>query len=508
VSGQGIKRDWRFALAALLLAFLIVRLPNERPGFTDAYYHFNAAVRLAQGDGFVDDYLWTYIGAPDALPARSHLYWTPGTSILAAVGMALFGLSYGAAQVSLWLCLWGGALLTYHLALVEAGKLRHAWAAGLLVLFGGFFGRMWGTTDTFAPYLFFGGVALYLMQRAVRADRWQAWLLAGLFSGAGHLIRSDGLLLLLTGLCVLVLLRRWSSVPSAAALVGSYLVVMGPWFAFNYATLGTLLPVGGTQAIWYTTYDDLFNFPPAASAERFFANGLDLLIASRAEAFITNLQTLLFVQGFLILFPLMLVGAWRRRADHAWWPVFIFTVGLHAAFTFVFPFPGMRGGLFHGAAALMPFWAALALDGLDRAVEWVARRRRHWRAASAQRVFTAAAVLLVMGFSVVLMFQRRVTATTPIYFETLREVIPAGSRVMRNDPAELYFFTGIGGVVLPNEPYNVVEELVRLYEIDFVLLEYPNVPRPLYRVPVPEEWELIPLSFEGVELYDTRRPAP
>jgi 4-amino-4-deoxy-L-arabinose transferase-like glycosyltransferase len=505
---KGAFAHWPFALAALLLALLIVRLPNERPGFTDAYYHYNAAVRLARGDGFVDDYLWTYIGAPDALPARSHLYWMPGTSILAAVGMALFGVSFGAAQLSLWLCLWGGALLTYHLARAETDKLRHAWAAALLVLFGGFFGRMWGTTDTFAPYLFFGGMALWLMQRAVRVDRWQGWLLAGLFSGAGHLIRSDGLLLLLTGLCVLALLWRWSSVPNAAALVGGYLVVMGPWFAFNYATLGTLLPVGGTQAIWYTTYDDLFNFPPAASAERFFANGFDLLISSRAEAFVTNLQTLLFVQGFLVLFPLMLVGAWRRRAERAWWPVFIFALGLHAAFTFVFPFPGMRGGLFHGAAALMPFWAALALDGLYRVVEWVAQRRRHWRATSAQRVFTVAALLLVMGFSVVLMLQRRVTATTPVYFDALRAAIPAGSRVMRNDPAELYFFTGIGGVVLPNEPYNVVEELVRLYEIDFVLLEYPNVPLPLNRAPAPETWRLIPLSFEEVELYDTRRLVP
>lgn len=505
---QLLRSHWRFGLVALLLALAIVYLPNERPTFADAYYHYNVAVRLAQGDGFVDDYLWTYIGAPEALPARSHLYWMPGTSILAALGMMLFGVSFGAAQISFWLCLWGGALVTYQLAWAESKLARHAWAAGLVVLFGGFFGRMWGTTDTFAPYLFFGGMALWLMYRAVRMPSLMTWGLAGAFSGAGHLIRSDGLLLVLTGICVLVLLWRWSSVRYAAALVAGYLIVMGPWLAFNNATLGTLLPVGGTQAIWYTTYDDLFSYPPDANPQRFFADGLGLLFATRAEAAWVNAQTLLFVEGLFFLFPLMLVGAWQRRKDRAWWPVFIFGLGLHVAFTLVFPFPGMRGGLFHGAAALMPFWAVLAFIGLDRAVDWMARRRRHWRPGTAKQVFTGAAVVLVALFSVAITVQRRPSADLSAYFEVLRAVIPEGSRVMRNDMAELYYFTGLGGVVLPNETFEVVEELVALYQIDFVLLEYPDVPVPLQYAPVPQTWQRILLPFEGVELYDTRRSAP
>jgi hypothetical protein len=90
--------DKRFVLVSLLLALVVVRFPNERPAFTDAYYHFNAAVKLAEGAGFVDHYLWTFVAAPDALPARSHLYWMPGTSLLAAAGMTIFGVSF-----------WGGA---------------------------------------------------------------------------------------------------------------------------------------------------------------------------------------------------------------------------------------------------------------------------------------------------------------------------------------------------------------------------------------------------------------
>ena len=84
--------------------------------------------------------------------------------------------------------------------------------------------------------------------------------------------------------------------------------------------------------------------------------------------------------GWVIVTPLMLVGWWRRRRDRFLLPFGLYALGLHLAMTFVFPFPGYRGGLLHSAAALIPFWAALGVAGLDDIVEWVARRRRRWNA--------------------------------------------------------------------------------------------------------------------------------
>src|SRR5258708_13392823 len=71
----------------------------HHPGYTDAYYYFNAGQRLAQGKGLTDVALWTYIGAPAGLPIPSHLYWMPLASLVAAVGMFIGGPNLNAARL-------------------------------------------------------------------------------------------------------------------------------------------------------------------------------------------------------------------------------------------------------------------------------------------------------------------------------------------------------------------------------------------------------------------------
>ena len=65
------------------------------------------------------------------------------------------------------------------------------------------------------------------------------------------------------------------------------------------------------------------------------------------------------------------------------WP---YALGLHLLMTFVFALPGPRGGLFHSAAALVPFWAALGVLGLDDVIGWLARLRR-WNVKQARAFF-------------------------------------------------------------------------------------------------------------------------
>ncbi|MCU0515069.1 MAG: glycosyltransferase family 39 protein [Anaerolineae bacterium] len=493
-----IRRHGAFGGLALLLAAVAVYYFNGQPFFMDAFYHYNAAGRIAAGAGFVDDYLWTYIGARGDLPAPSHLYWMPGTSLIAAAGMALFGHSYAAAQVGLWLLLWGAALTAYALGLRLGGTPRHAWAAGLMVLCGGYFLRYWGATDTFAPYACVGALALLAMGHAAdhrtrRPGRW--WLLAGVLAAAGHLIRSDGLLLLLTGAALLLWrsrrpLDRWPAWRHLALFSAAYGLTMSPWFARNLAAVGTLLPVGGTQAIWYTTYDDLFNYPAAAGPATFFAQGAGLLLESRWEAFFGSngaLLTFIAVEGFIILPPFILLALWRRRHEAFLQPLLLFAVGLHLAFPLLFPFPGMRGGLFHAAAALLPWWAALGIVGIDDAVNWMAQRRRQWRGVTGKRVFTTATVGLVALLSLTIAGGQRVQPYTLAHYESLRALPPA-ARLMVNDPPQLYYYTGRGGVVLPNAAPAVIPLIAAEYDIDYLLVEL--TPDGVIAVPPPLLFDL------------------
>ncbi|MBL8154302.1 MAG: hypothetical protein JNM70_08975 [Anaerolineae bacterium] len=561
---------------ALIGAFLITRGLVERPGFTDAFYHFNAANRLVSGEGLTDAYFWTYIGATDSLPAPSHLYWMPLTSIVAALGMVALNApgSYAAAQFPLALLFAGTVYIGFVLGERLGGSRRHAWFAGLITLASGFYIRFWGATDTFAPYAFVGTAALYVMgwvcsravgertrrsaslQEAIEGQRIRdgraaerhgeeheertrrsasrpeategqpipgilsVAFVGGMCSALGHLTRADGVLLVLVGLAAvlgLAIFRRatWrSALLVAAGLCVGYVVVMLPWFARNLSLIGTPLPLGGTQTIWQRTYDDIFNYPPDSSAASLFADGVGVFLSSRWTAFTNNLGTLVVVEGLVVMAPLMLIGLWRRRRDPFLLPFGIYALGLHVAMTVVFPFPGYRGGLLHSAAALVPWWAILGLLGLDDCIDWMARRRR-WNVRTARPVFSVGLLGVAVALGVFVALPNRVVdGGTPALYSALADAIPSGSRVMINDPAQLYYYTGLGGVVLPNEEPAIILDIARKYQVDFVVMEGVTADGreawgasallwPLLTAP-PPFLESLPFSMPDIRLYAIR----
>lgn len=510
-----------FVLVALVGAFVITRW-IAAPGYTDVYYHFNAANRLASGQGLTDAYVWTYIGALDHLPMPSHLYWMPLTSVLAGVSMALFRApgDYAIAQLPFVLMFEAMACVGYWMGGRLGGTRRHAWVAGLLTLFSGFYAKFWGAIDTFAPYALVGSLCLVVIGIGARAQhavplqkRVLVWLIAGVLAGLGHLTRADGLLLLMVG--GLVILWRWArrAVPlqmaliTLLALVLGYGLVMLPYFARNLNEIGTLLPLGGTQAIWFDEYNDLFNYPPDASPATLFADGLGVFIAGRREALVNNLGTFVAVEGMVILTPLMLIGLWKRRRDGFLYPFALYALGLHLAMTFVFPFPGYRGGLLHSAAALIPFWAALGVAGLDDAVNWVAKRRRRWNARTAKQVFSGGLVLVGLGLTLYIGLSGRVYPQSPTLYGELLDTLPADARILSDDPPELYYYTGIGGAMLPNDTPETLLQIAQEYDIDYLLLKQglDGIPAPLLPILENPPDFLTLLPFESARLYAIQR---
>lgn len=451
-----------------LLALLI-----RQPGYTDAYYYFNAGQRWVQGDGLTDPYLWVYINAPDELPGPSHTYWMPLESLVAAASMAVFGAHFGAAQLPSVLCFAGLVTLAFWLGGRVGGSARQAWLAGLLVLFSGFFTPFWTTTDTFALYGLVGALALVTMGlgRAHRDWRWYA--VSGVCCALAHLARADGLLLL----AVLALVPLWPGAnrrqPALAAAAGliAYLLVMAPWFARNLSEIGTPLPTGGTATIWMRSYDELVSYPPGADAADFSRWGAANIARSRWEAFRNNLGTFAAVETWVILGPFALLGARLRRRDPLLLGALIYAPALHLVMTFVFAFPGYRGGLFHSSSALLPFWAILGVTGLDSAIAWTAKRRR-WRRAQAQAVFSGALIVLAITLSAGIAAARvRSWNDSGAFYRTLARDLPAGAVVMANDPAALYYHSGLGGVVVPNADPGVIPAIAARYGVTHLVLD-------------------------------------
>lgn len=461
-------------LAALLIAGIYAALIEE-PGYTDAYYYYNAGARLARGEGLTDPYLWVYLNAPDALPGPSHTYWMPLQSLVIAASLAVFGVSFGAAQLPSVLALAALVTLAAWIGWWVSGTRRCGVLAALLALFSGFYTPYWTSTDTFALYGLVGAAALAAIGWGRATSRTGWYVLAGAFSGLAHLTRADGLLLLVVALAVIAwpgtrVPPRKRAVHAAAALL-AYGVVMAPWFARNLAEIGTPLPVGGVQTAWLRGYDELVNYPPGASWTNFVDWGLANILRSRWDAIVNNLGTFVAVETWIVLGPFALLGLWVRRRHPAVPGVALYALGLHLAMTLVFAYPGPRGGLFHSASALLPYWAAFGVAGLDESIAWMARHRG-WKKRQARTVFSAALIVLAVALSLGILFSRRPAWNAAgADYRRIVAALPPDAVVMCNDPPGLYYHTGLGGVVVPNADPDVVPEIAARYGVTHVLLD-------------------------------------
>jgi hypothetical protein len=277
--------------------------------------------------------------------------------------------------------------------------------------------------------------------------------------------------------------------------------------------IGSPLPLGGAQAIWFTQYDDIFNYPPMATAESFFANGPGLLLQSRWEALSGGLMTWLAVEGLIVVAPLMMLALWRRRSEPFLRGFWIYALGMHVAMTLIFPYPGLRGGVFHSAAALMPWWMALGVVGLDDAIAWIASRRRRWNSQQARRIFSIALLALAVFLSASTTLPRLAQkGTASSLYPALLERLPPDARVLINDPPQLFYHTGLGGAALPNAAPDVLLELARQHDIDYVVFESSvteagdviwQTPAPLRSIPdaPPDFLTEIAIDVPGVRLY-------
>ncbi|MBN2470578.1 MAG: hypothetical protein JXN59_07630 [Anaerolineae bacterium] len=468
------RRDWLLVGGVALVVAAVVAAGIPGPTHTDAYYYFNAGQRLAAGQGLTDPYIaLTYLNAPEALPAPAHTYWMPLASLL----VTLAGGSFRLAQ-AIFAGLWVGlALLACWLGARLGGTARHARAAGLLAVFCGFYAPYLVMPETFAPFGLAGALCLLLLGLGRLREDWRLFGLAGMLAALAHLTRADGLLLVIVLLAVVAWpeggksYRAGRRAAGGLAGLGGYTLVMLPWFARNLRVIGAPLPLGGTATMWLRGYNELVSYPPSMSLENFLQWGLENILASRWEAFTNNLGTFVAVEGLVVLAPLIVLALARRWREPLILPVALYALALHLAMTLAFAYPGYRGGLFHSAAALIPWWMALGLLGLDDAVDWVARQRRTWRPAQAKRVFTVA----VVGVGLLLTISTvsgRWGGAAPSGYAPLGELLPPDAVVMINDPAALYAQTGLFGVVVPDSGPEAVRALVGRYGVTHVVLDH------------------------------------
>jgi hypothetical protein len=166
---------------------------------------------------------------------------------------------------------------------------------------------------------------------------------------------------------------------------------------------------------------------------------------------------------------------------------------LFLAMTFAFPFAGARGGFFHSGAALQTVWWSLAPLGLDRLIDWGARKRG-WRPDQAAAVFRPALVFMAAVLTAVLLMSRVLgwgagpgwgeEAANYHRIEALLDTagLQPNQVVMVVNPPGFYLASQNPAVAVPDGDLDTLLAVADRYQVAYVILEQDAVPAGLLEV--------------------------
>lgn len=477
------RRDLVLLFLAGLCFNIAVAWFQLAPGYMDADYYFAGGLRLVQGHGFSETYLWNYLDNPQLLPHPSHGYWYPLASLLAAAGMLVTGSqTFAAGRIGFILVAALVAPVTALLGYKITSRRDVAVTAGFLAVFCGYNAPFMATTDNFGIFMLLGGLLFFF----ITGQNKIAPFLLGLLAGLMNLARVDGLLWLALGAAGLVLSgwvtsprRRFPAIFFQLCLLGSgYLIVMGPWVLRNLSVWGTPFTPAGSNVLWMTRYDETFAWPAARiNMQNWLAAGWRSALDGRLEALRLNSINTIAAQCAFLLFPFILMGLWKLRKDihirlaaSGWLALFL-------VMSIIFPFAGSRGSFFHSTAALQPVWFIAAVVGVDALVNWARARGRFTPAA--QTVFRVALVvmmaILTIGLAQIAIVKNDWNQFHRAYHNVEDVLIRSGAQpqdvvIVANAPG--YFVTtGRSAIIVPDEDLESVRKLAGKFGARFLVLE-------------------------------------
>jgi hypothetical protein len=481
-----------YALALMVRLVLIVLFPD--PAYPDSFYYVDVARAIHEGRGLNVDFVWIFaevggnIPADPTLPIPSNAHWMPLASFVQVPFLAILGTSALASALPFAILGALAAPLTWAIAREAGARPLVATGAGILTALPALSLAFMAQPDNFSLFQPLVAGALWMAGRGLKGHP-GSFALAGLLAGLATLSRNDGVLVL-GALGLTFLYDRWRAwrsaggrrpaIPLAAAIacVVLFFVAVGPWYLRQLAVFGTLSPsTASGKVLFIRSIDEWNSISTPATLEHLLAQGLGPLLESRVQGLIAAFTIFATLVGGVVLVPFMLVGGWFRRRSGDFGPFFAYA-GMLFAFSALVSAVHVPGGTFiHSAVALAPHSYVLALEGIAGAVGWVAARRRAWREPGAGRIFVTAAVAftamaaIVGSLAVHGQWDDRRDRMTSVDRSLDAAGATSSDRLMSIDAAGYRYWSGRGGVVLPNDPLQVIERAARAYHIRWLILE-------------------------------------
>ena len=489
------KSDYGILFLVALFFFSLLATLQKVPGYMDAEYYFGQGIRIVQHHDFVENIIWNYLNDPSSVSTPGFAFWLPGTSIFAAVGMWMSGsIDFFYARLVFILMAACIPLMAAFFATRFLPNRRAGWLAGLLAVFSGLYIPFITLTETFTPYMFFGGLFFTSIWFAIRNPagdvKINLWFIGtGVAAGLLSLIRSDGLLWLPGGFLAVLFVgglkkRVWiNQLVNLFIVLLGFALVMAPWYLRNLATFNAVFPSGNGLMLWLTKYDDLFVYPSSElTFSSWIASGIGNIALDRLKALGGNLQTLIAAGGAIFLAPMMVIGYWKQRRSIVIKLASILLLAILAAMTLIFPYAGERGGFFHSLSSIQVILWSLVPVGLEVIIQWGVKHR-NWKTERSWRMF-GPALVVVAGFFSAMIFSQKITnsnASEIPWNQTQNGFISIEDKliemtndrdgvIMVNNPPGYTLATGRPGIMIPTGGTNALLEVSERYDAQYLVL--------------------------------------
>ena len=500
-----------FLLALGVRGLLVWLYPD--PAYPDSYYYVDVARAIAAGHGLNVDFIWIFaevgnrIPEPATLPVPSNAHWLPLASFLQAPFVTFLGPTALASALPGVLIGALAAPLTWLIARDAGARPLMATAAGVISAVPGAVAAFMVQPENFAILHPLVAATLWLTARGLKGDGW-SFAIAGLLAGLATLARNDGILL--AGAIGLVWLadrlrwwrsrrgsRAWTHIddrPPIPLLAGVlalvlFLVVMSPWWARQVAVFGSMSPTSSNgAALWLVDISEWNSITIDHTPARFLSQGLEAIVTSRLEGLVGALGNFAVMIGSVVLVPFLLLGALARRHARDFGPWFVYTFVAFAGATLLYPLHVPGGAFIHTAIGLAPHAAILSVEGVLLVVGWIAGRRRHWETGLAGSVFTWGIVGLVIASAAIFTgpvhagwdATRQPRVALAAELDTLG--VRREDRLLTIDAGGFKYWTGRGGVVMPDDPIETIEAVARAYEVRWLVVERSDTVRAMIPV--------------------------
>jgi hypothetical protein len=443
----------------------------------DAGYYHTIAMRVAQGKGFTEPFIWHFLRDYTVIE-RPIDYWQPlGILIYALPHLMGFPSGERALNHLLWALL---TVLVFHETLTQTKRPLFAGFSAALFGLGGKYAFYVSTTDNVAFYALFGFLFFRTLFRAETLTDGGA---TGFFAGLLTLTRIEGPIFAVLAGFVLLTRRRYRAL---GALTLVFFLTISPWMVRNYQEFGTPW-TSNLKAIFLRSYDDMFEPGLPLSWETMIENGWWPLLQAKGEALRRNLMEFFLIPFFLVLLPIWVLGITVGRRAGGWWLGFG-TIGFYLLNGLLFSTQSVRGTALHTLAAFFPHFMIFVGTGFqtllsrnrnaipgffppsgDESRGMVRPRARAFEMLCLGAVLVWAGVFTISGIH----FSREAFRAENQPYQQLfhRHPLPPGSLVTSGFPAHVTLYTGCGGVILPPSRVLTADQWANSFGCEYILFD-------------------------------------